>query len=140
MNILYLEDDGAQAMIVSDFLQRTGHTVTHVKDLDAAKRYLPEDFDLLLADNLLPDGTGLDLAKLWTGRIKIIFLSAETDPKYTIEFQMLGMYQQKAGIGYDTPQMMGDLEKLLSAVQWYMEKQINIVANDSSTVNVEVNE
>ncbi len=65
MRILYVEDNPDDAELARHSLTRTvpPHAVEIASTLAAAKASLqtPEDFDLVLADLRLPDGTGLEL-------------------------------------------------------------------------------
>ena len=64
MRILLIEDDADIANAVQGFLQGQGHAVDHMADLDAARSALSvADFDAVLLDLSLPDGSGLDLLR-----------------------------------------------------------------------------
>lgn len=64
MRILLIEDDADIANAVLRFLQGQGHAVDHAADLDTADAALAAaDFDAVLLDLALPDGSGLDLLR-----------------------------------------------------------------------------
>ena len=60
--ILIIEDDLTFSQLLEGFLQKHKHTPTAVHDVKKSMKLLAqEDFDLLLVDYRLPDGTGLDV-------------------------------------------------------------------------------
>lgn len=61
--VLIVDDDLAQAEMVSEFLRLSGYSdIVHAGDIRAAWRCLDErEFDVMLLDYKLPDGTGLDV-------------------------------------------------------------------------------
>ena len=62
--ILLAEDDPSMRGFLARALIKAGHVVTEVPDGDAAMtRLLDSDFDLLLADIVMPGINGIDLAK-----------------------------------------------------------------------------
>lgn len=64
LRILLVEDNPDTLRYLTLILRRRGHAVTPVDTLSSALRTLSEeDFDLILSDIELPDGTGLDLMR-----------------------------------------------------------------------------
>ncbi len=62
--ILLAEDDPSMRGFLARALIKAGHVVTEVPDGDAAMtRLLESEFDLLLADIVMPGINGIDLAK-----------------------------------------------------------------------------
>ncbi|OGO36634.1 MAG: hypothetical protein A2W35_16610 [Chloroflexi bacterium RBG_16_57_11] len=61
--VLIVDDDFAQAEMVSEFLRIAGYQqVDHAGDLQSTWRHLSEHpYDIILLDYRLPDGTGLEL-------------------------------------------------------------------------------
>ena len=59
--ILLIEDEPAVSSYLTLLLQQEGFAITHVPNLTEAKSALPGDFELILLDLMLPDGTGDDL-------------------------------------------------------------------------------
>uniref|UniRef100_UPI003D7F8748 sigma-54-dependent transcriptional regulator n=1 Tax=Pedobacter sp. TaxID=1411316 RepID=UPI003D7F8748 len=60
--ILIIEDDLTFSQLLEGFLRKHGHQATAVHDVKKSLSLLAqEDFDLLLVDYRLPDGTGLDV-------------------------------------------------------------------------------
>jgi two-component system CheB/CheR fusion protein len=63
-NILYVEDHGDTARILSRLLCSEGHTVERAGDVETALNMATSgNFDLLISDIGLPDGTGHDLMR-----------------------------------------------------------------------------
>jgi DNA-binding response OmpR family regulator len=59
--ILIVEDEGDLCFLLELMLEKDHTTVDHVKSLAAARDFLKEEnADLILLDNRLPDGLGLD--------------------------------------------------------------------------------
>jgi DNA-binding response OmpR family regulator len=76
-SLLLLEDDLSLGEILLTRLQKEYRKVTWAKTLAAAREQLKnQEFDLLILDVGLPDGSGFDLAKEQEGRYPIIFLTA----------------------------------------------------------------
>ena len=60
-NVLIIEDDTTFAQIIEGFLLKNGFTVTLATSLNQAYKIVEQqEFDLLLFDYRLPDGTGID--------------------------------------------------------------------------------
>jgi two-component system, OmpR family, response regulator len=60
--ILLVEDDLVNAGLVRDYLKHEQHTVDEAHDVSEAKGYLTSyQYDLLVLDWLLPDGTGIEV-------------------------------------------------------------------------------
>ncbi|MCX6841832.1 MAG: sigma-54 dependent transcriptional regulator [candidate division WOR-3 bacterium] len=63
--ILAVDDDASVAHVVRFLLEEEGHDATVVADIAGAKRELAAgQFDLVVSDLKLPDGSGLDVLKL----------------------------------------------------------------------------
>jgi len=77
--ILVIEDEGEMCLLLNLLLDGKGMTVDHVKTLTKAKEFLEkEQPSLILLDNRLPDGYGLDFIgflKTNYPAIKIIMIS-----------------------------------------------------------------
>jgi DNA-binding response OmpR family regulator len=56
--ILLIEDEAAVADYLRDFLAREGFEVAQATTLLDAKKHLSSNFDLIMLDLTLPDGTG----------------------------------------------------------------------------------
>jgi len=78
-NVLLIEDAGEMCLLLNLILDQEGLNVEHVKTIAAAEAYLDRRLPaLILLDNRLPDGLGLDyLIQLKTKYpwIKVILIS-----------------------------------------------------------------
>ena len=79
--ILIVEDEGDMCMILEMILNKKDVSVDHVKKISAAENYLKNSVpDLILLDNHLPDGLGVDFIsfiKNFYPKIKIIMISGK---------------------------------------------------------------
>ena len=64
LRVLLVEDDIELAGVMAECLQLLGYRVTVAHDIGGALRTDAADFDLLVSDLDLPDGSGLDLRPL----------------------------------------------------------------------------
>lgn len=91
--ILLVEDDFALAMGTEYALQAEGYVVVHAGNLASAREALTQDFDLILLDVMLPDGTGYDLCKEIRQKnilVPIIFLTAVAEEVNVVQGLELG--------------------------------------------------
>jgi CheY-like chemotaxis protein len=61
--LLLVDDHADTALVLSWVLERAGYTVTTAGTMRDALKLPPRDFDLLVSDIGLPDGSGLDLMR-----------------------------------------------------------------------------
>jgi len=61
--ILFVEDDALTARIMAKLLRQNGYLVTTASSVARALEVPPEDYDLVVSDIGLPDGSGLDLMR-----------------------------------------------------------------------------
>jgi two-component system sensor histidine kinase RpfC len=86
LHVLLAEDTEIIAKVITTFLQKEGHTVTHVDNGRAALDALQNDanFDLVLMDMRMPELTGLEVTRQWRAiesadqHIPIIALTANS--------------------------------------------------------------
>jgi DNA-binding response OmpR family regulator len=82
--ILVIEDEGEMCLLLNLILDGQGLAVDHVKTLSAAKQFLEKESpSLILLDNRLPDGLGVDFIsyiKKSRPDVKIIMISG-VDPE-----------------------------------------------------------
>jgi DNA-binding response OmpR family regulator len=77
MRLLLLEDDSSLGEAISDRLTKEGFQVDWAETLFAAKELVNSvEFDLLILDVGLPDGSGFELAEELQSRFPVIFLTA----------------------------------------------------------------
>lgn len=91
--ILLVEDDFALAMGTEYALQAEGYIVVHAGNLASAREALAQDFDLILLDVMLPDGTGYELCKEIRQKnilVPIIFLTAVAEEVNVVQGLELG--------------------------------------------------
>jgi DNA-binding response OmpR family regulator len=88
--ILLIEDEPNLGSTIQERLQLENHAVTWAKTCSDARTQLTGDFDLILLDVGLPDGSGFDLAKELT--TPFIFLTAFADPEQRIQGLELGAF------------------------------------------------
>ncbi|MGL5068363.1 MAG: response regulator transcription factor [Sarcina sp.] len=79
--VLLLEDDDALAMAIEFNLEEEGFTVERVSTVKDAKSKFNSEYDLVLLDVMLPDGSGYDVCKFIRkeSEVPIIFLTACDD-------------------------------------------------------------
>ncbi|MBO9660111.1 MAG: response regulator [Chitinophagaceae bacterium] len=77
--ILIIEDEGDMCLLLNIMLKKDEIDLEHVRSLSAAKEYLAEQNPhLILLDNKLPDGFGVDFINYIRGNypdIKILMIS-----------------------------------------------------------------
>ena len=82
--ILVIEDEGEMCLLLNLILDDQGMTIDHVHSLSAAKAFLEKEIpSLILLDNRLPDGLGVDFIsylKKSLPSVKIIMISG-VDPE-----------------------------------------------------------
>jgi DNA-binding response OmpR family regulator len=78
-NILLIEDEGEMCLLLNLILDHEGLSIDHVKTLASADAYLEKKLPaLILLDNRLPDGFGLDYLVLLKKKypwIRVIVIS-----------------------------------------------------------------
>ena len=77
--VLIVEDEGDMCLLLNIMLQKKQTTVDHVKTLSAAEEYLTKELpDVVILDNKLPDGYGIDFISLIKKNypsVKIVMIS-----------------------------------------------------------------
>jgi two-component system, OmpR family, response regulator len=79
--LLIVEDEGDMCLVLEMILNKDKMSIDHVKRISAATEYLQTTVpDLILLDNRLPDGLGIDLIpylKRFHPGVKILMISAK---------------------------------------------------------------
>jgi two-component system, OmpR family, response regulator len=79
--ILIVEDEGDMCLVLEMILHKKDMSIHHVKKISAAEEYLKNSTpDLILLDNRLPDGLGVDFIyfiKSFYPEVKIIMISGK---------------------------------------------------------------
>ncbi len=82
IRLLLVEDDAAISEIISNYLKELEeYEVYLAKNIDSARSYLNQSFDVILLDVMLPDGNGIDLCEQFrlTQKCPILFISCISD-------------------------------------------------------------
>lgn len=87
MKIAMIEDDNTISFAVSTFMKRYGMEVTVLDSLEAAEEIDLKDFNLIILDVNLPDGSGFDYLKWLRGfsSIPVIMLTVKNADEYVLK-------------------------------------------------------
>src|SRR6185369_6735298 len=95
-HILVVDDSPSILKMFSDLLVKKGYLVTACENgEDAIKKFLGEDFDLVLTDIMLPGMSGLNLLKLMKEskpHVDVVVISGNTSSFTTIKALRYGAY------------------------------------------------
>jgi DNA-binding response OmpR family regulator len=116
--ILIVEDEGDMCLLLNIMLQKNKTEVDHVKTLEAAEEYLTkEQPDVVILDNKLPDGFGIDFIsfiKKSYPSIKIIMISGfAANAKDVALFNGADIFLEKP---FTKDQLFGAIEELINPV------------------------
>lgn len=95
IRILLVDDDPLILSVVGSLLTREGHEVVQTGSGIRAEQLLRQDhFDMAILDLILPDGSGLDLAReaLTHPDTVVMMLSGTTSVEQVLEAMRLGIY------------------------------------------------
>lgn len=95
LHIGFLEDEPFQARVIETLFQQAGYSVWHASDVRGMKQLLIDhDFDLLLLDWMLPDGTAEEVIQHARTKVDwhlpILVLSAQDDEETAVRALQLG--------------------------------------------------
>ena len=94
--ILIVEDDTTFAQIIEGFLSKNNYVIEIAKDLNEAFKFVEkQEYNLLLIDYRLPDGTGLDLLKHVRNKglqVPIIIMTSFNDVRTAVKSIQLGAF------------------------------------------------
>lgn len=93
-NILIIEDDVVFSRSISNWLKKKGMATAYVVTLSAARKELQaKEFDLVLADLRLPDGSSMELLKWMKGKhysIPFLIMTSYGQVENAVEAMQLG--------------------------------------------------
>ena len=87
MKIAMIEDDSTISFAVSTFMKRYNVEVANLDSLEAAKQIDLKDYNLIILDANLPDGSGFDYLK-WLREISgipVIMLTVKNEDEYVLK-------------------------------------------------------
>lgn len=117
--ILIVEDDATFTQIIEGFLSKNNYAVETTADLNNAFKLVEkQNYELLLIDYRLPDGTGLDLLKHVRDKgltVPIIIMTSFNDVRTAVKSIQLGAFD------YITKPINPD--ELLMVIKGLLEKQ-----------------
>lgn len=117
--ILIIEDDATFAQIIEGFLSKNNYVVEIAADLNQAFKLVEkQEYQLLLIDYRLPDGTGLDLLKHVRDKgqqVPIIIMTSFNDVRTAVKSIQLGAFD------YITKPINPD--ELLMVIKGLLEKK-----------------
>lgn len=94
--ILIVEDDATFAQIIEGFLSKNNYAIEIAADLNQAFKFVEkQEYELLLIDYRLPDGTGLDLLKHVRNKglqVPIIIMTSFNDVRTAVKSIQLGAF------------------------------------------------
>jgi DNA-binding NtrC family response regulator len=100
LRVLVVDDDEGVAEVLSDTLGAAGHQVEVASSLGSARAHLKaKDFDVLVLDLTLPDGSGLELLRQVKAEglaLEVIVLTGNAEVGTAIEAMKLGAYDYLA--------------------------------------------
>jgi two-component system, OmpR family, response regulator len=115
LKLLIVEDEGDMCLVMEMILNKEAYSIDHVKRIAAATEYLKiTEPDLILLDNRLPDGLGIDFIpyiKRFHPGIKILMISARDGAlKDLALYNGADMFLQKP---FTRPELLGVVDQLL---------------------------
>jgi two-component system response regulator HydG len=94
--ILVVDDDSSFCIMLKTFLTKKGHSVEEAFSVsEALKTFNSDNFDIILTDYRLPDGSGLDIlseAKSQKPEIGIIIMTGYADIRMAVKTIKLGAF------------------------------------------------
>lgn len=87
MRVMVLEDDSTISFAIKTFLQRHSIEAIVFNDIGSTKNVVVKDFDLIILDINLPDGSGFDYLR-WVREsfdIPIIMLTVKDEEEYVLK-------------------------------------------------------
>jgi two-component system phosphate regulon response regulator PhoB len=88
--LLLVEDDPTLGVTLKERLNSEGYYVRWAPNAAEAQSAFTENWDLVVFDVSLPDGSGFDLAKEMNGRVPFLFITALSDAEHRLRGFELG--------------------------------------------------
>jgi DNA-binding response OmpR family regulator len=91
ISILVIEDDPDVGLLLEHILASAGYSVDRVTTASESRHLIAsKTYDLVLADGVLPDGTGIEIADQATARgMKVLIVTG-----YALQFSQLGVLRR----------------------------------------------
>jgi DNA-binding response OmpR family regulator len=128
--LLLVEDDPTLGVTLKERLVSEGYTVHWAATAAAARSAFQEqlDWDLVLFDVGLPDGSGFELAAEWKNRVPFLFVTALSDAEHRLHGFDLGAEEY-------IPKPF-HLRELLLRVRHVLENHANVGARGRAPISV----
>ena len=128
MKIAMIEDDSTISFAVSTFMKRYDVEVVVLDSLEAAKQIDLKDYNLIILDANLPDGSGFDYLK-WLREfsgIPVIMLTVKNEDEYILKGFENGAdeYITKP---FDPNELVARVNSLLRRTKVYDSKSNNLI-------------
>ena len=96
VRVLVVEDERSMRMLLADLVRELGHRVTEADGVTSARAALAEEaFDIVLTDQRMPDGTGMDVLAAVAERdpaTAVVFLTAHGTIDLAVEAMRVGAF------------------------------------------------
>jgi DNA-binding response OmpR family regulator len=91
IRILLVEDDPDVGLLIEHVLDSEGYSVDRVTTASESRNLITsKNYDLVLTDGVLPDGTGIEIADQATARgMKVLIITG-----YALQFSQLGVLRR----------------------------------------------
>ena len=94
--VLIVDDERSMRLLLGDLVRELGHTVVEAEGVVAAGSALAEDrFDVVITDQRMPDGTGMDVLAAAAERdpsTAVVFLTAHGTIELAVEAMRAGAF------------------------------------------------
>ena len=121
-NILIIEDDVVFSRSISNWLKKKGMATAHVATLSAARKELQaKEFDLVLADLRLPDGSSMELLRWMKGKhysIPFLIMTSYGQVKNAVEANAAWGFQLPLQAGTAGPALGSHRKRVQPSAAW----------------------
>lgn len=135
--ILLVEDDRSLGEILSERLRKEGYGLTWIREAREFSNHSPEQFDLVILDINLPDGSGLDLAKEIRKKSEtpFLFMTALADPQTRLQGFELGA-EEFIPKPFHLKELLLRVSHVIQSHQPLRRLEINQITIDFQSMNV----